>query len=141
MHSEGRVATSMPAEEGLPNQRRCLYASNLSPFTRSTSGLIKSWYKWDIWGTQTNPRVYLPAKFSSSRWGPARQNNKAPGYKNWARPKKRQLDGQGSPLPSLSKAPAVIGAGTDNPDGKSAGFSSMPERIHRLHYEIQQMYA
>lgn len=46
VHSEGRVTISVPAEEGLPNQQRCLYTSHLSPFTRSTSGLVKSWYKW-----------------------------------------------------------------------------------------------
>lgn len=71
-------------------------------------------------------QTYLPAKFTSSRWASARQNNLALGYKNLAS-KRRQLDGQGSPLPSLTKAPTVIGAGTDNPDGRSAGFSSMPE--------------
>lgn len=54
-------------------------------------------------------QAYLPVKFKSSRWGPARQNNQALGYKNLAS-KRRQLDGQGSPLPSLTKAPTVIGA-------------------------------
>lgn len=48
-----------PCQEGMPNQRRCLYTLDLSPFARSTSGLIKPWYKWGIWETQPKPICLL----------------------------------------------------------------------------------
>lgn len=65
-------------------------------------------------GDSSQLKVYSLAKFRSSTGHPAGQNTQAVGYNNWATPKRRQVDGHGTPLPSLSKALAVIGAVTDS---------------------------